>query len=198
MTLISLAALASFAFGTPAAPRGSFLCRAACGFQAAVHVYFVGLKNATRPTNCRTGEASLDYRCRNSSASFQDASPLPEIIAEQPALSLKSAKKNISLSCVRQQPPGEAKRCFCSARFFPTFPSGKVPAGRMRDLHDPHQSRCARQLPPGEAKSVEAKSASSGGNYDTITKITPYSRRILTHDGSNVLQTHLQHHVQSP
>ena len=88
---------ASRAFGAQAAPRRSFLCRAACGFQAAVHVYFVGLKNATRPTNCRTGEASLDYRCRNSSASFQDASPLPEIIAEQLALSL-NLQKNTSVS----------------------------------------------------------------------------------------------------
>ena len=49
---------ASRAFGAQAAPRRSFLCRAACGFQAAVHVYFVGLKNATRPTNCRTGEVA--------------------------------------------------------------------------------------------------------------------------------------------
>ena len=63
-------------------PEKLSVCRAACDFQAAVHVYFVGLKNATRPTNS----------------------------------------------------------------FLSTFPWGKVPVGRMRDLHDPHQSRCARQL----------------------------------------------------
>ena len=45
---------------------------------------------------------------------------------------------------------GEAKESLqCS--FLSTFPWGKVPVGRMRDLHNPHQSRCARQLPPGEA-----------------------------------------------
>jgi len=116
---------ASRAFGAQAAPRRSFLCRAACGFQAAVHVYFVGLKNATRPTNCRTGEASLDYRCRNSSASFQDASPLPEIIAEQPAFSsnlscerpLSVSLRSTALPSARKQPPEKLSVCRAACVF---------------------------------------------------------------------------------
>ncbi len=145
---VSLRSPAS-AFGTQAAPRGSQLIIVSLATlpsarkqppgeaqEKAGRVNIVGLKSTTRPTNCRTGEASLNNRYGNSLESFWMLAPTGDCCGAA-CIFVKPSLKNPHQSRCARQParhassPREAKIIIVALANF-VFDTQAAPREKLR------------------------------------------------------------------